>query len=405
MDILTPLVYLTVLSISIGELARIHLAGDLVLNLLDVIALLTVIVYIIQVVRKKINLPKKEIILTLSLFPFFGLVSLIINSFSLSLLQFLASMMYLFRWIVYAMLFFVIVGLKETSKKRVMMILIADSIFILIVGFLQYLFYPSLQNLYYLGWDDHVNRLFSVFFDPNFAGAFLVFSFLLFTWRFFQNSQEKRTRKHYFFGILSFLSLLAIFLTHSRSALVMLFVSSCILFYLLQQKKIIIMILLFIVLIFLLPLPKRYTENSNLFRITSLQARVETTQFAFNIITNHPFIGVGFNTLRYVKEKQGLSNTVNAYLSHADSGLDNSFLFVLATTGGIGFIMFAFLWVSLLKRLFNNYRKDKSFFAIMVIASVLGLFVDSLFINSLFYPVLMVWIWILLGLSIGKEAN
>ena len=51
--------------------------------------------------------------------------------------------------------------------------LISGSLIVLL-GFIQLMFYPALRNLYYLGWDEHLYRMFSTFLDPNFAGAFFV---------------------------------------------------------------------------------------------------------------------------------------------------------------------------------------------------------------------------------------
>jgi len=84
-------------------------------------------------------------------------------------------------------------------------------------------------------------------------------------------------------------------------------------------------------------------ENMNLFRRTSSLARLNNYSTAIKIITGHPLLGVGFNSYRYVKEmyiKPGLGNIP----SHADAGLDNSFLFILATTGIIGLLAYLFLW-------------------------------------------------------------
>jgi hypothetical protein len=39
----------------------------------------------------------------------------------------------------------------------------------------------------------------------------------------------------------------------------------------------------------------------------------------------------------------------------------------------------------------------------LAIASVAGIFVDSMFINSLFYPLIMFWLWIILALSIKNH--
>ena len=131
-------------------------------------------------------------------------------------------------------------------------------------------------------------------------------------------------------------------------------------------------------------------ENVNLFRAVSSEARLETAGNALLIIKNNPLIGVGFNSYRYAQFRYGLRNRANAQ-SHADSAPDNSFLFVIATTGIVGFILYLFLWVRVFK-----------ISSVLAIASITGVFINSMFINSLFYPFIMLWLWIIIAI---KENN
>jgi O-antigen ligase len=222
--------------------------------------------------------------------------------------------------------------------------------------------------------------MFSVFLDPNFAGAFFVL-FLLFLVSIFLK------KKSILIGLILILTLGAIFLTFSRSALIMLIISTSLLFILMSRKKLI--ILLFAIVFIVILISSRYFNiaNINLFRVASSEARIETAKDTLKVIQSRPILGIGFNAYRYAQVQYGLRNEINV-ASHADASTDNSFLFVMATTGIVGLILYLFLWFRILK-----------IASVLVIASVVGVFVDSLFINSLFYPSIMLWLWIVAGLA------
>lgn len=380
MGVLKKLFIITLLLFPLGELIRINLGNSIVLKPLDIGTGLVVIVWLIFKLIKKEKIKQKYVIVPILLFATIGFFSLIINYFSLSLNQFLASLMYLVRWIEYVGIFFVVSEFDKSFKKKIINSILSVGLIVVIVGYIQYFFYPSLKSLFYLGWDEHMHRMFSVFFDPNFAGAFFVLLFLFLSNLFFN-------KKNKLIGLLSILTLGAIFLTFSRSALIMLITSSAVMFTLMNKK--IWIVLLFIITFLVLVISSKYfnIENINLFRVVSTEARLETAKNAITIIKDHPIFGVGLNSYRYIQIRYGFRNK-NAELSHADAGVDNSILFVLATTGGVGLILYLLIWFRILKIQFSP----------LAVASVFGIFIDSMFINSLFYPSLMFWLWVVLGL-------
>lgn len=362
-----------------GEIFRLEFGNGIIVRPVDFGIIALSILWLISkfIKNKKIN--KKNIYIPILCFAGFGALSLLINYPNLSINQFFISLMYLVRWIAYAGMFFVVSDFDIHFREKISKILIIVGSLVVGLGYIQYFLYSSLRNLYYLGWDEHMYRMFSVFLDPNFAGAFFVLFFLFLINKFLQ-------KKSSIIGLLSALTLGAVFLTFSRSALIMLVISSS-LFFVLLNKKIWIVLLLGITIL-ALSISSRYfnIENINLFRIASSEARLETAKGALQIIRNNPVFGVGLNAYRYAQFKYGFRNEVNI-TSHADAGTDNSFLFVLATTGIVGFMMYLFMWFRMLKTA-----------SILGIASVLGVFVDSMFINSLFYPFIMLWLWIILAI-------
>lgn len=385
MDLLKKLFILILLPFPLGEIIRINLNNGLVIKPIDVGVGLILFLWIALKIIKKQKIKQVNIFFPVVFFASIGLFSLIINNLHLSLNEFIISLSYLIRWVIYAGIFFVMSDFDKDFKKKISKVLIIVGSLIVVFGYLQYFFYRSLKNLFYLGWDEHMHRMFSVFFDPNFAGAFFVLFFLFLV-------SMLLKEKSFLIGILSVLTLGAVFLTFSRSALIMLIVSSSLLFTLVNKKIWIAMLLGIIFLVIIVSSKYFYIENINLFRVFSSEARLETAKKAIEIVQSNPIFGVGFNAYRYAKFEYDLRSDNSRMLSHADAGVDNSFLFVLATTGIVGFISYLFLWFRILK-----------IASILAIASITGILVDSMFINSLFYPFIMLWLWIIIAVTENKE--
>ena len=379
MKILKFLIIFILVLFPFGELLRFNLGNNIILKPLDIVMGMTALSWFIQTVLKKRKPAlKKEFLF----FPLIALLSLAINITWLKPNEFVASFLYLARWATYASLFFVVSGLDKPFKEKIKLYLAIDGLIILAFGFLQYFFFSSLKGLYYLGWDDHMYRMFSVFLDPNYVGAFFVLYFL-----FIANIIRERKKLRGYLIILLLLTLIAIFLTFSRSALLMLIGGVSIFLFMIKRKRLILILLGSILLFVVIFSSKFNVENMNLFREASVKARLGNYSTSFKIIADHPLLGVGFNTYRYAKERYGIQmGWVNAP-SHADAGVDNSFLFVLATTGIIGLLAYLFLWGSIMKKA-----------SVLVISSIIALFINALFINSLFFPPLMLWMWFILAL-------
>lgn len=381
MNILKTIFILVLFVFPFGEIIRIDFGDGIVLKPIDIGVSVLVFMWLVSKLAKRQKFKQSYIFIPMSFFVLIGFFSLILNSLNLSQDQFIASLMYLLRWGAYAGIYFVVSDFDKNFRKKISSLLIVIGSLVVGLGYMQYFFYPSLKELFSLGWDEHMYRMFSVFLDPNFAGAFFGLFFL-----FLVNLLVGKN--NIFIGILLVLTLGAIFLTFSRSALIMLIVSSAILFVFLN-KKIWIALLLGIVFVALVISSKYFDiENINLFRIVSSEARLETSKNAITIIGNQPVFGVGFNAYRYVQLRYGFRNDKAEVISHADSGVDNSILFILATTGIVGFLFYVLMWIRIIKR--SNA---------LVVASVIGVLIDSLFVNSLFYIYIMFWLWVIIGLG------
>lgn len=374
----------TLFLLSLGEIIRLDLGSSVVIKPLDVGIGVLVSSWLIFKILKKQKIRLLNLLVPIVLFALVGLTSLVFSSLGLSTKEYLISFSYLIRWIFYAGIIFVIADFDRKFREKISKLLIITGSVIVSLGYLQYFLYPNLRNLYYLGWDEHMVRMFSVFLDPNFAGAFFVLFFLLLI-------ELLLEKKSIAVGLLTFFTLGAVFLSFSRSALIMLIVSSSFLF-MLKRKKMWIAILIGITILVLMISSKYFsTENINLFRVVSSEARLNTAIKSLDIIRQYPVLGIGFNAYRYAKLDYNSRSDNSKLVSHADAGTDNSFLFVLATTGIVGLTIYLFLWFRILRSV-----------SALAMASIIGVFVDSMFINSLFYSFIMLWLWIIIAIKVNR---
>lgn len=388
---------------SLGEVIRFDLNNNFSIKPIDIAAVILSLVWAIQgfkrwkkdlTFRDKLILPIMFVAVTMCL-------SLIFNVKNFSQNEIFVAFSYILRWILYGFLFFIVRSFSLKFKEKIIYLLLIVGALFTLFGFIQYFFYSNLRNLYYFGWDEHMHRMFSTFLDPNFAGAFFVLYSVFLSGIFLYFLKKNNVKQMWLLGLISVFSIISIFITYSRSALIM-FLSSAFIFCVLTKKlKWIFGVILISIIFIFISSKSFYIENINLFRIASAEARINSAKIAIQIIKDNTLLGVGFNTYRYAQIKYGFRNAVS---SHADAGTDNSFLFVFATTGIIGLILYLNLLLAILKKSYMNYKKYKDkdiqkYISVIVISSMAGIIVDSLFINILFYSFILVWMWILLGLN------
>ncbi len=325
-------------------------------------------------------------------FLFAAIASLLLNLFQFGRLEILAGSLYLVRWFVYAEAYVLIASARATFPW--LRLLYVVSVLFALFGFIQYFFYPDLRNLQYLGWDPHYWRLFSTLLDPNFAGIILVLGFLLglAMW------QYKKIRPML---VLSQVGLLgAILLTYSRSSYLA-FLGSTVTFALVTKRTSLGLGLLIIFFVSIAVLPLRDVDILRIDRAETAIARLGNWERSMELIRGSPVFGYGFNTLRFLQAKRGLISDTSI-VSRAGAGVDNSFLFILATTGIVGLV--AYLSILNAMVLFGRESMKRDIAGAVLIASVVGISIHAFFINSLFYPWVMLWLWILVG-SVERQSE
>lgn len=356
------LLLLLILSLSFGQLGRIVLFPGINLYLQDILILSLILFNLPQLVQSKTyRTPLTKPILV---FATTTTISLLLSLFRYPPTQVFSGSLYLFRFLAYALIFFI--ARKSPHKQQLLRYLSITGLAVAVFGLIQYAFVPDTRFLYDLGWDRHYYRLISTFLDPNFTGIFLVLTLIL-LWP----------------SPLTLLPFIALLLTYSRSSyLSFLAVLIAWLHHRHQLKLLVYLITGFLVLLFILPRPGG--EGVKLERLYSLTNRLDSMKLGWQIFRNHPLTGVGFNLLRY--EQANL-------VSHSGAGIDNSFIFILATTGIPGFL--AYLWL-LKKQLFASRLPRGAALRGYMLYAIL---VHSFFNNTLFYPPIVVWMWLLFALD------
>lgn len=385
----------------LGQLGRVEFGNSIAVSALDLTIFLTVLWWSINHIYQKSSFPRTKLGIPLFLFITAAFLSLIMNKLNLNFIDLFISSLYLIRFVFYTGVYFVIREQDALFQKIYFVGMLISGFVIVVGGFIQYFLYSDLRNLYYAGWDEHLYRMFSSFLDPNFASAFFVLELLLIGSLLFQKATNKSWVRVSLIGM-AILTFAAILLTYSRGGFLMLFVSMFLFLVFSNQKKLIVgFILLFIVGILLLPkdLP---SVGVNLFRTASVVARGEEAQNAVTIIKDNLVFGVGFNAYRFAKRSYGFLGEDNWQTVHSGAGTDNSILFILATTGIVGFLSYLFLWYRTLligkTALFQNDRFRRSL-GIVLLCAMGGLFANSFFINSLFYPHILIFMWFIIGLT------
>lgn len=382
------------LAFILGQFARISILPGLTLLGMDAVALVFAGYFFVAVLFKKQRIDS-TLLKPFFIFAAVAGLALLVNLGWIGMKNGAISALYLLRFIAYFGLFLYVASQTAVKKRLLEKALLVIISVTVVIGFFQIFFYPNLRNLYYLGWDDHLYRLFSVFLDPNYTGVLFVLFLIYLAYCFLKFKKDEISRK--IFLILLFIAtFVSVFLTYSRTALVTLVFGGF--FYLgLAQKKSLILLFSFIVFLLFMSTINPHVEGLNPFRVVSTKARLTSYQISLNIFADNPVLGVGFNAYRYAQNKYGYRVDGSWQTSHADAGTDNSFLLVLATTGILGFVAFSYFIYKLVLTL--RAKMPKQSIAKYALVSLIAVFIASFFVNAFFYPFVLAWLWVIIGLS------
>lgn len=280
------------------------------------------------------------------------------------------GLLYLIRLWFYSMLAVYVFNTYKEEKSKVVLTnsLLLVSVFSAVFGWIQYFLYPDIRSFTIWQWDDHLLRIVGTFIDPTFLGIVIVLGIVIAV---FKNK-----------NLVAVFLLLSLAFTYSRAS----FLS--VLPVLLFKKKFILLVL-FAFFVFITP--KMIGEGTNLARTNSSYQKIKNYKDSILLISKSPVFGLGFSNICMAKAVYLGETNVS---SHSCSGLDSSVLFVLATTGIIGlFFLIAFVYKVAISIGPSSFILILSFVAVLI---------HSIFSNSLFYPHVMFWLFILLGLETNK---
>jgi O-antigen ligase len=381
------IIYLFIIIFPLGQLIRIPLVlsgKSIVIEPLDAAAAICFFYYLYD----RFEIPQK-LKKRFAGFLFAAAASLVYSFTIFRFNDILPGLLYFLRLIFYFSFFAVVYDFCKKGKKlrvNLYAALIGLSLIIAIIGWIQYFLFPDLTSLKYLGWDDHLYRLVGSFLDPGFTSIFLNFGAIL-TLVGFDKKPKWRG------AVLTLFFLISLAFTYSRAGYLAMLVGALYIFYRLGKlKRYFFLAIGFLALLYLLPRPAGM--GVKLERFFSIESRLENYRQTAIIWSKSPVFGVGYNNLCQAKQRYFESDSA----SHACSGSDNSALLILATTGLVGFLIFASLLVGFWKVVGKNKR------SLAFRASFLSLLVHSQFTNSIFYPWVMVFLAVLLVISMTETS-
>ena len=321
-----------------------------------------------------------------SFYPFLVLASFswILSIFIFHQMGVLYGLLYLIR--LFAYLYFGIyiwnfVKTKTNNKKLLLDSLLVVSIVSALFGWIQFFTFPDLKPFFVWNWDMHLFRLVGTFLDPTFLGLIIVFGLIISIYRLVDKFNWK------YLLITAFL-LISLAFTYSRASYLAFITAIFVIIFLNKKlKKLLFLAIGLIVIAFLLPTSRNHSIE--LFRTFSAIARIENYQTTLKIFSKSPVFGVGYDNMCIAYQKYV---GPQSFASHACSGSDSSLLFILTTTGIIGFMAFVFFVFRIRSSVLH------STYYILLCVSFVALLVHSLFSNSMFYPWIMGWMVILLAI-------
>jgi O-antigen ligase len=387
--------FLLVFSFISGQLIRLDLFGVFV-PLLDA-AVFLFLSY--QILTRRFSWKKYFAQKYLLIFIGTLIISNLVNFPKYSLAENFTGSLYLFRFAIYSLFlgvnFSVVTGHWPVTTNKLINII---GLIIASIGILQYVFLPDLRFLQYQNWDDHLGRLTFPFLDPSFAGAILLVFLIC---ALFRRGLPWQTPT-------IIVVLLAIFLTFSRAT----WLVTGIIFFLILLKSQIERRIKFIILLSTLIICfivgeifqlsgmasgfKTRPYGNQIYRIETIESRLSSLEKGLTIWRQNPIFGVGFNSYKTYQLRNNFS-VKNGADNRGEASVENSFVFVLTTSGILGFVSFLFWVINL------HYLKGASFKGsgkYILLSILLG----SLFNNLFFYPFILIILFLSPNLQEVKKV-
>jgi len=394
-------IFAAILATLPGEFGRIEIMGNSLL-LLDIVTPVVMLVWLARKLIRKETFHFTKVNASLIAFLAIAILSLLVGAAGLDAGEFKFALLYLIRFIAVGSFFFIAQDSAKQKSKVVNWLILAGGILALI-GFYLFKTIPDFAEagLADLGWDPHIGRLTSTWLDPNFAAGGFAFLLALL------GGKILKTREFFkqaWLVLLAGIMLVALLLTYSRSGLVALGVSGLILGLVGNRK---LLIALIIVGIVGMGVSSRLSErigelaqsvtsfggSSQQVLDPTAQLRFESWDEGLRIWKENLLLGVGYGSYKF-------HQTFASETSHAATGSDASLLNIGATTGTLGLAAFLFFLGNLL---LLAWQKRKTALGLGFLAALCGLLIHSIFVNSLFFPAILLYLMVSGGLLAAQE--
>ena len=322
------ILYFLFLLFSLGSLGRLSFIGQEINVYLYEFAYALFLGYLVVKYRFSPLQKEKNIFNYIYVFLLLAVATFLFSLFSFTTSQNTVAALYLLRLALYLLgIPYVLHHVQQRKKhKESLKPMLLYAAFTAAFAIVQYLYYPNLRNLEYLGWDPHQFRVFGSVFDTSTAAALygMILLFLMFVGKKIIKSPVVWLGSIIFFVVVGAL-------TYSRGFY--LSITITLLYYLLiANKRLVSALYVLLVAVALIALiPKPQGESANLMRLFTIQSRATDYQTAAALWQKNPILGIGYNHIRYVKPG-ALEDDYN----HAGASLSSSFLIILVTTGIVG---------------------------------------------------------------------
>jgi len=415
------------LAIIFGQVIRIPIApdSDLSLRISDLAVFIVTLSYLAVVGWNFLRHRQKPMVsLTKVDKLFLGFEFVLLLTFLLNLNSFdndaiLTGFGYQLRLQAYLILYWVFRSFKSiVSPLDYLRYFFLATIIVAILGIIQLIFFGDFRFMADFGWDPHLGRLLSTFYDPNFVAAFLGIGIIIGLGQVLFS--EPKSVKYYLALLLLFITL---YLTFSRSGIISTAIPAVLLGMRKDWKSGTVIFLIFL-LMMLSPgrLGGRFTD---LFSRTNLQAnqsgqttlvstddtgsqRLISWYRGLSVIKSSPIIGVGYNNFGPASVELGVRDEKEVSTGAAQSS-DSSLLNIWATTGIVGLGLFiALIWQILglaLRQSRSNLFDGNNLWRYSIGISFLLIGLDSIFINSLLYPQILIFWLIFSALLVNTTSQ
>lgn len=314
----------------------------------------------------------------------------------------LVSALYIVRWAEYAFLFFIVADVvrSRTMGIRLLWTLFSAAALVTALGFVQLKLFPNFSFMVPKGWDPHIGRMLSTWFDPNFLGGFLSFITVIAGGL---ALYSKHKASVVYWALAAFLSA-GVVLTFSRSGYAAFLAGAAVLTFL-KSRRLFLLLAIAIGLV-VVAVPRVQERVIGAFNVDeTAKTRIVSWKNALTVYADHPVFGIGYNTYRFVQVDYGFQKDA---ADHSAGGSDSSLLTILVTTGPVGLVVFCWMLWSYVSVAWKSFRRGASpvvqGLGLGALAAMASVIAHSFFINSLLFPHMMETIAVTFGILMGLRA-